>query len=54
MMLVEDGKLRLDDPLSTHLESVPPAWQRITIRHLLTHTSDWTFQRCRASTAWRR
>ena len=39
MMLVEDGKLQLDDPLSTYFESVPTAWQRITIRHLLTHTS---------------
>jgi D-alanyl-D-alanine carboxypeptidase len=39
MLLVEDGKLRLDDLLSAHVESVPPAWQRITIRHLLTHTS---------------
>jgi D-alanyl-D-alanine carboxypeptidase len=39
MLLVEDGKLRLDDLLSSYLEAVPPAWQRITIRHLLTHTS---------------
>ena len=39
MMLVEEGKLRLDDLLSTYIENAPPAWQRITIRHLLTHTS---------------
>lgn len=39
MMLVQDGKLGLDDPLNKHLRGVPPAWSRITIRHLLTHSS---------------
>lgn len=39
MMLVEEGKLRLDDPLSQYVDGTPPAWQRITLRHLLTHTS---------------
>ena len=39
MMLVEEGKLRLDDPISQYVEGTPPAWQRITLRHLLTHTS---------------
>jgi CubicO group peptidase (beta-lactamase class C family) len=38
LMLVEEGKLDLDDPVRKHL-SVPAAWQRITVRHLLTHTS---------------
>jgi CubicO group peptidase (beta-lactamase class C family) len=38
MMLVEEGKLSLDDRVSRHL-SVPSKWARITIRHLLTHTS---------------
>ena len=38
-MLVEEGKLRLDDPLSAYIDNTPAAWQRITIRHLLTHTS---------------
>lgn len=39
MLLVEDGKLRLDDPISHHLANTPKAWEGITIRHLLTHTS---------------
>lgn len=39
MLLVEDGKLRLDDPVSRHLAGTPKAWKGITIRHLLTHTS---------------
>ena len=43
MLLVEDGKLGLDDPIARYL-AVPPAWRPITIRHILTHTSglkDW-------------
>lgn len=39
MLLVRDGKLRLDDPISNHLQGTPPAWQGITVRHLLTHTA---------------
>ena len=39
MLLVTDGRLRLDDPISKYLEGTPPAWAPITIRHLLTHTS---------------
>ena len=39
LLLVEDGKLGLDDPLSRHLADLPEAWDGITIRHLLTHTS---------------
>ncbi|HEX8077547.1 MAG TPA: serine hydrolase domain-containing protein [Chthoniobacterales bacterium] len=38
MMLAEEGKLSLGDPLSKFLE-VPSSWSKITIRHLLTHTS---------------
>jgi len=38
MMLVEEGKLSLDDRISKHL-SIPSAWSRMTVRHLLTHTS---------------
>jgi len=38
MMLVEEGKIALDDPVSKYLE-VPEAWKAITVRHLLTHTS---------------
>lgn len=39
MLLAEDGKLSLDDPIARHLANTPPAWKGITIRHLLTHTS---------------
>ena len=39
LMLVEEGKLALDDPLSRHLEGTPESWKDITLRHLLSHTS---------------
>lgn len=39
LLLAEDGKLSLDDRLSKHFPAGPSAWHRITIRHLLTHTS---------------
>jgi CubicO group peptidase (beta-lactamase class C family) len=39
MMLVEEGKLSLDDPVSKYLDGTPHRWKNITIRHLLTHTS---------------
>jgi CubicO group peptidase (beta-lactamase class C family) len=38
MVLVERGKLDLDDPIARHLPS-PARWGSITVRHLLTHTS---------------
>ncbi len=44
MMLAEDRRLSLDDPVRNYLPAVPPAWSQITIRHLLAHTSglrDW-------------
>jgi D-alanyl-D-alanine carboxypeptidase len=39
MMLVGEGKVRLDDRVTAYVNHTPPAWERITIRHLLTHTS---------------
>ena len=39
MLLVQDGKLSLDDKISKFLDGTPDAWKDITIRHLLTHTS---------------
>ena len=42
MLLVEEGKLALDEKISKYLGEVPPAWANITIRHLLTHTSGMT------------
>ena len=31
--------LKLDDPVCRHLDPCPAAWQPVTVRHLLTHTS---------------
>ncbi len=39
MVLVQDGKLALDDTVTRYLDGAPTAWNRITVRHLLTHTS---------------
>jgi CubicO group peptidase (beta-lactamase class C family) len=39
MMLVEEGKISLDDKVSKYLPDAPAAWQNITIRHLATHAS---------------
>ena len=39
MVLVEDGKIRLEDTITKYFPEAPQAWSRITIRHLLTHTS---------------
>ena len=38
MMLVEEKKIALDDPISKYL-NVPESWSGICLRHLLTHTS---------------
>jgi CubicO group peptidase (beta-lactamase class C family) len=39
LLLVEEGKVALDDPIKKFVERAPPTWDGITIRHLLTHTS---------------
>jgi CubicO group peptidase (beta-lactamase class C family) len=39
LLLLQDGKLSLDDPVTKYLPAAPNAWRGITIRHLLTHTS---------------
>ncbi|HEY8462287.1 MAG TPA: serine hydrolase domain-containing protein [Blastocatellia bacterium] len=39
MILVQDGKLSLGDRVGKYLDGTPESWNRITIRHLLTHTS---------------
>ncbi len=39
LLLVRDGKLSLDDSVRKYLPDAPEAWQPITLRHLLTHTS---------------
>jgi CubicO group peptidase (beta-lactamase class C family) len=39
LLLEERGKLSVDDPVKKHLPDAPAAWGKITIIHLLTHTS---------------
>lgn len=39
MMLVEQGKIRLDDRIVRSLGGLPAAWHAVTIRQLLAHTS---------------
>ncbi len=39
MILIEEGKAKLDDKINAYLTDVPAEWSGITIRHLLTHTA---------------
>jgi len=39
MMLVQDGKVHLEDPITKYFPEAPAAWRAITVRHVLTHTS---------------
>src|SRR6185369_14744099 len=39
MILVQDGKISLDDRLAKFFPDVPASWSNITVRHLLNHTS---------------
>ncbi|MFZ6873971.1 serine hydrolase domain-containing protein [Undibacterium sp. Di27W] len=39
MLLVQDGRLNLDDSITKILPQLPAAWSGITIRHCLSHTS---------------
>jgi D-alanyl-D-alanine carboxypeptidase len=39
MLLVQEGKIGLDDKVGKYLDGTPESWNGITIRHLLTHTS---------------
>ena len=39
MMLVQEGKLGLDDKINELLPDLPTAWSEVAIRHLLNHTS---------------
>jgi CubicO group peptidase (beta-lactamase class C family) len=45
LLLMEDGKLTLDDPISKYFDSLPESWNGITIRRLMNHTAglrdDW-------------
>ena len=39
MILVEEGKISLEDKITKYFPEAPAAWNKITVRHLLTHTS---------------
>jgi CubicO group peptidase (beta-lactamase class C family) len=39
MLLVQDGRIAVDDPVGKFLPDAPKAWEPITLRHLLTHTA---------------
>src|SRR5713226_7593687 len=42
MMLVEEGKIGLEDPLTKYFRDAPATWKRVTIRELLSHTAGFT------------
>jgi len=39
MQLVQEGKIALDDAINKYMDGLPAAWQTITIRQFMTHTS---------------
>lgn len=39
LLLVEDGKIKLDEPVGKYLDTLPEAWRGVTVRQLLNQTS---------------
>ncbi|MEO8452237.1 MAG: serine hydrolase domain-containing protein [Gemmatimonadota bacterium] len=39
MLLAQDGKVNIDDPVEKYIAGTPETWRGITLRHLLSHTS---------------
>jgi D-alanyl-D-alanine carboxypeptidase len=39
MMLVEEGKISLDEPVAQYIPDIPSAWGKVTVRQALTHTA---------------
>ena len=39
LLLVEEGKINLDEKISVYLPNTPEAWKNVSVRNLLTHTS---------------
>jgi CubicO group peptidase (beta-lactamase class C family) len=39
LLLAQRGALQLTDPIHKHLPEWPPAWSKVTIHHLLSHTA---------------
>lgn len=42
MMLVENGKVALEDKITKYFTNAPASWTNVTVRHLLTHTAGFT------------
>jgi CubicO group peptidase (beta-lactamase class C family) len=42
MMLVEEGKVGLEDPLTKYFPDAPATWKQVTVRELLSHTGGFT------------
>ena len=38
LILQEQGKLKIEDPIGKYIDDSPKAWEDVTIHHLLTHT----------------
>jgi len=52
LLLQQDGKLNIDDPVSKYLPDTPKTWEKITLAELLGHTSGIpNFHRCEG--VWR-
>jgi D-alanyl-D-alanine carboxypeptidase len=39
MLLVQDGRLTVDDPVTRYFPDAPPSWAPMRVRHLLSHTA---------------
>jgi CubicO group peptidase (beta-lactamase class C family) len=42
MMLVEEGKIGLDDRITKYFKDAPATWSSVTVRQLLSHTAGFT------------
>jgi CubicO group peptidase (beta-lactamase class C family) len=42
MMLVEEGKIKLDVPITNYFKDAPASWKQVTVRELLSHTAGFT------------
>ncbi len=42
LILVDQGRLGLDDPITRYLAAVGPGWGSVSVRQLITHTSGMT------------
>ncbi len=39
LLLQQDGKLHIENPIATYLPDAPKSWEKITLANLLNHTS---------------